>query len=72
MKKISKYLTLLIILVTVLNACTQKAAVTPIAEPTATVTLPTPNVNIDFGPDVEEAASAYMELWKVEDYGGMY
>ncbi len=54
MKTISKYLSLLIILVTLLSACNQNAAVTPTAEPTATVPLPTPNVNIDSGPNVEE------------------
>lgn len=72
MKTISKYLSLLIILVTLLSACNQNAAVTPTAEPTATVPLPTPNVNIDSGPNVEEAAIEYMELWKVEDYPAMY
>lgn len=72
MKSISKYLTILIILVTLLNACNQNAAVTPTPEPTATVPLPTPNVNINSGPDVEEAARAYMDLWKVEDYQAMY
>lgn len=72
MKSISKYLTILIILVTLLNACNQNAAVTPTPEPTATVPLPTPNVNINSGPDVEEAARTYMDLWKVEDYQAMY
>lgn len=72
MKSISKYLTLLIILVTLLSACNQNAAVTPTPEPTATVPLPTPNVNINSGPDVEEAARTYMDLWKVEDYQAMY
>ncbi len=72
MKTISKYLTFLIILVTLLSACNQKVVVTPTAEPTATAPLPTPNVNIDYGPDVEEAATAYMDLWKVEDYQAMY
>jgi len=72
MKTISKYLTFMIILVILLSACNQNAAVTPTAEPTATAPLPTPNVNIDSGPDVEEAALAYMEFWKIEDYQSMY
>ncbi len=72
MKSISKCLTFLIILVTLLSACNQNVPVTPTAEPTATAPLPTPNVNIDSGPDVEEAAVEYMELWKLEDYPAMY
>ena len=72
MKAKSKYLTVLIILITLLSSCNQSAAVTPTPEPTATVPLPTPNVIIDTGPDVEDAAKAYMELWKIEDYQSMY
>ncbi|HBO33841.1 MAG TPA: hypothetical protein DD636_03745 [Anaerolineaceae bacterium] len=72
MKTISKYLTFMIILAILLSACNQNAAVTPTAEPTAIAPLPTPNVNIDSGPDVEEAALAYMEFWKIEDYQSMY
>ncbi len=72
MKSISKYLTLLIILATLLSACNQNVPVTPIAESTATAPLPTPNVNINSGPDVEEAALEYLGLWKLEDYQAMY
>jgi penicillin-binding protein 2 len=72
MKTKFKYLTVLIILVTLLSACNQNATVTPTVEPTETVILPDPNVNFDSAPDVEEAALEYMELWKVEDYQAMY
>ncbi len=72
MKSMSKYLTILIILVTLLSACSQNAAVTLTTEPTVTAPLPTPNVSIDTGPDVEEAARQYLELWKSEDYQAMY
>ena len=71
MKSISKYLTLLIILATLLSACNQNVPVTPIAESTATAALPTPNVNINSGPDVEEALLVSGTL-KLEDYQAMY
>ncbi|MDD4577815.1 MAG: penicillin-binding transpeptidase domain-containing protein [Anaerolineaceae bacterium] len=72
MKATSKYLAILIILVTLLSACNQAVAPTPTTEPTATQPLPTPNIIVETGPDVEEAARGYMELWKVEDYQAMY
>ncbi|MEL7626785.1 MAG: penicillin-binding transpeptidase domain-containing protein [Anaerolineaceae bacterium] len=71
MKSISKFLAVLIILVSLLSACKQTAP-TPTSEPTAALPLPTPYVDVTTAPDVEEAARAYLELWKVEDYQAMY
>lgn len=73
MKAINKYVTLLVVMVTLLVACNGNASVTPTPEPTEeAVALPTPNVNIATGPDVETAARAYFELWKSEAYPEMY
>jgi penicillin-binding protein 2 len=72
MKTINKYLTTLIILVMMLSACNQNAIVTPTAEPTVTLPLPSPNVSFDSVPDVEAAAREYMDLWVREDYQQMY
>ncbi|MFA5612126.1 MAG: NTF2-like N-terminal transpeptidase domain-containing protein [Anaerolineaceae bacterium] len=72
MKTINKYLTTLIILVMMLSACNQNTIVTPTAEPTVTLPLPSPNVSFDSVPDVEAAAREYMDLWVIEDYQQMY
>lgn len=72
MKRLNKVLILFVCLGIALSACKPVATVEPTEVPTIPTSLPTPSVNIETVPDVEEAAKAYLELWKAEDYAAMY
>lgn len=72
MKKQSKLLLITLVSILVLVSCDPRTTATPQIIPTATESLPTPNVNISEAPDVETAAKAYLDLWVAEDYSGMY
>ena len=72
MKAISKYLPLVVILVMLFSACNPAAKPSTTVAPTATVSLPTPNVSIASAPDVETVSQAYLDLWVIEDYPAMY
>ena len=72
MKATSKYLPLVVILVMVISACNPAAKPSATVAPTATVSLPTPNVSIASAPDVETVSQAYLDLWVIEDYPAMY
>ena len=71
MKSFSKIFFVFVASVLMLTACNGSAT-----QPTPTVTpttgLPDPVINIESVPDVEQAAVAYLDLWKAEDYAAMY
>ena len=71
MKSFNKILFVFLIAVMLLSACNGGNT-----EPTPTLTptswLPDPVINVESVPDVEHAAKAYLDLWKAEDYAGMY
>ena len=62
----------MVILVMVISACNPAAKPSATVVPTATVSLPTPNVSIASAPDVETVSQAYLDLWVIEDYPAMY
>jgi len=61
---------LFLCLALVLSAC--NGNVSPTSSATPTSGLPTPIIDVSQAPDVEEAARAYLEAWKTENYEGMY
>lgn len=71
MKSFSKIFFVFVASVLMLTACNGSTT-----QPTPTVTpttgLPDPVINIESVPDVEQAAVAYLDLWKAEDYAAMY
>ncbi len=71
MKPFYKILFVILTAALLITSCTGgKATVVP--TPTPTLGLPEPAINIQSVPDVEQATKAYLELWKAEDYAGMY
>lgn len=70
-KSFNKILFAFLIVVLLLSAC-NGGATTPPPALTPTPALPDPVINIESVPDVEKAAKVYLDLWKVEDYAGMY
>ncbi len=71
MKKARHFL--IILLLFVLVACTggPTGTATP-TEPTATPTLPGPQVYVTPAPDVETMVDQFMGAWQIEDYPSMY
>ena len=69
MKFFNKILFVFLAVVLALSACNGNKT-----DPAATQTpgLPDPVISIGSVPDVEQAAKAYLDLWKAEDYGAMY
>src|SRR3990172_8492132 len=62
-----------VILALLLVGCSQPGpSVAASPPPPTTPTLPQPGVNTTQAPDVEAAARAYLEAWKVDDYAKMY
>jgi len=71
MKSFNKMLFVFVIAALLLSACNGgNTALTPTLTPTSP--LPEPVINIESVPDVEQAAKAYLDLWKAEDYAAMY
>lgn len=71
MKKARHFL--IILLLSVLVACTGGPAGTATQiEPTATPTLPGPQVRVTPAPDVEGMVDQFMGAWQSEDYPSMY
>lgn len=71
MKKIQAAIILSLILV--MSACSVEAPTNdPEQSATATATMPNPQVFITPAPDVDDAISAYMDAWVIEDYDAMY
>lgn len=69
--KMKRILMLFLVFTLLLGACAKlPAAGTPTA--TAESGLPTPVLALTQAPDVESEAKDYLELWKSEDYEGMY
>ncbi|NTV37104.1 MAG: hypothetical protein HGA53_09135, partial [Anaerolineaceae bacterium] len=62
------WLFLILILVGCVNGNTPANTLTPAAG----VTLPPPGVTLTSVPNVEEAATAFFDAWKAEDYASMY
>jgi hypothetical protein len=56
-----------------MSACSVDAPTNdPEQEATGTATMPNPQVFITPAPDVDDAVSAYMDAWVIEDYDAMY
>ena len=72
MKRLIEPLILILSLGMLLGACNPTITPEPVNDPTATIGLPTPNVNVESAPDVETAARDYLDLWVAEDYPAMY
>ena len=63
---------LIIIALFALAACSPGSSPPPTAGPTRTPTLPPPDLNTTSAPDATQAAQAYLDAWKAEDYAAMY
>ncbi len=64
---------LILILVMAMMGCSQAPDVIEVEEvPTATATLPGPQVHVTPAPDVEAAIGVFMRAWQVDDYVSMY
>jgi len=72
MKPFKRMLLVILISALLLSSCNNLASTEPAPTPSPTEGLPEPVINVQSGPDAEEAAKAYLELWKVEDYAAMY
>lgn len=71
MKKIQSLIILVILLAS--SACTVESPNgEPVPDITSTATLPNPEVYVTPAPDVDDAVSAYLDAWVLEDYDGMY
>jgi len=71
-KSFNKMLFVFVIAAILLSAC-NGGNTTPAPTLTPTTTgLPEPVINVESVPDVEQAAKAYLDLWKAEDYAAMY
>jgi penicillin-binding protein 2 len=71
MIKVQRTFILLILLA--LLGCTPGTPVTdPVGTPTATATLPDPQVFITPAPDVDGAVDSFMDAWRRDDYAQMY
>ena len=64
---------LLLVLILTITACTVQTN-TPGTEETdlLTPTLPNPQVGVTPAPDIDQAVKAFLDLWQLEDYTGMY
>ncbi|MBW6466151.1 MAG: hypothetical protein K0B06_06580 [Brevefilum sp.] len=71
MKKLR--LTLIFIVLLAILGCTPGPAVTEVDDlPTATATLPDPQVHVTPAPDVDSLIEVYMDAWRADDYTSMY
>ena len=71
MKSFNKMLFVFLIAGMMLSAC-NGGNTEPAPTLTPTTGLPEPVINVESVPDVEQAAKAYFDLWKAEDYAAMY
>ena len=67
-------LTLILLLLVAIIGCTPSTTELPEGEeaPTATATLPDPQVFVTPAPDVDGVIDAFMDAWRQDDYGAMY
>jgi len=71
MKSFNKMLFVFLVAALILSAC-NGGNTEPVPTLTPTTGLPEPVINVESVPDVEQAAKAYLDLWKAEDYAAMY
>jgi len=71
MKSFNKMFFVFLIAALILSAC-NGGNTEPVPTLTPTTGLPEPVINVESVPDVEQAAKAYLDLWKAEDYAAMY
>lgn len=63
----------LLLVLTLASACSATPPTTAVDEtPTATPTLPAPQVYVTSAPDVESAVRGFMSAWQAEDYPALY
>lgn len=69
-----KTLLLFVVFALLLAACNPTTTPSPDVNPTTAPTqgLPEPSVNVQDVPNVEDAATVYLDSWKIEDYPAMY
>jgi cell division protein FtsI/penicillin-binding protein 2 len=71
MKKL--HLTITFLLLLAILGCTPGPAVSEVDDsPTATATLPDPQVHVTPAPDVNGLIEVFMDAWRVDDYTSMY
>ncbi len=70
--KIYRTIIIISILIILAGCNTNNPTSEPTPSATLTPTLPQPGVNTTQAPDAKEAAQAYLDAWRAEDYAAMY